>query len=84
MEYIDRRMAEGLENCRVLQRELRALGYEGSYTILAEYVDVLGGEDVSPRQQCALTLCQGNRPRWTGAVSLTSAPMADSDGYGLS
>ena len=38
MEYIDRRMAEGLENCRVLQRELRALGYEGSYTILAEYV----------------------------------------------
>ena len=38
MEYIDRRMAEGLENCRVLQRELRALEYEGSYTILAEYV----------------------------------------------
>ena len=38
MEYIDRRMGEGLENCRVLQRELRALGYEGSYTILAEYV----------------------------------------------
>ena len=36
--YIDRRMAEGLENCRVLQRELRSLGYEGSYTILAEYV----------------------------------------------
>ena len=38
MEYIDRRMAERLENCRVLQRELRALEYEGSYTILAEYV----------------------------------------------
>ncbi len=38
MEYIDRRMAEGLENCRVLQRELRGLEYEGSYTILAEYV----------------------------------------------
>ena len=38
LEYIYRRMAEGLENCRVLQRELRALGYEGSYTILAEYV----------------------------------------------
>ena len=28
----------GVENCRVLQRELRALGDEGSYTILAEYV----------------------------------------------
>ena len=38
LDYIDRRMAEGLENCRVLQRELRTLGYEGSYTILAEYV----------------------------------------------
>ena len=38
MEYIDRRMAEGLENCRVLQRELRSRGYEGSYTILSEYV----------------------------------------------
>ena len=38
MEYIDRRMGEGLENCRVLQRELRGLEYEGSYTILAEYV----------------------------------------------
>ena len=38
MEYIDRRMGEGLENCRVLQRELMALGYDGSYTILSEYV----------------------------------------------
>ena len=38
LDYIDRRMAEGLENCRALQRELRALGYEGSYMILAEYV----------------------------------------------
>ena len=38
MEYIDRRMGEGLENCVVMQRELRALGYEGSYTILADYM----------------------------------------------
>ena len=37
-EYIDRRLAEGLENCVVLLRELRALGYQGSYTILVEYV----------------------------------------------
>ena len=29
-EHIDRRMAEGLENCVVLLRELRELGYEGS------------------------------------------------------
>ena len=37
-EHIDRRMGEGLENCVVLLRELRELGYEGSYTILSEYV----------------------------------------------
>ena len=36
-EYIDRRLAEGLENCVVLLREPRALGYQGSYTILVEY-----------------------------------------------
>ena len=28
-EYVDRRMSEGLENCVVLHRELRGLGYEG-------------------------------------------------------
>ena len=38
MEYIDRRLGEGLENCRVMQRELRSLGYDGSYTILADYM----------------------------------------------
>ena len=37
-EHIDRRLAEGLENCVVLLRELRARGYQGSYTILVEYV----------------------------------------------
>ena len=37
-EHIDRRMAEGLENCVVLLRELRTRGYQGSYTILVEYV----------------------------------------------
>ena len=37
-EHIDRRLAEGLENCVVLLRELRTLGYQGSYTVLVEYV----------------------------------------------
>ena len=36
--HIDRRMSEGLENCVVLVRELRALGYDGSYTTVVEYV----------------------------------------------
>ena len=37
-EYVDRRMSEGLENCVVLHRELKALGYEGGYSILKSYV----------------------------------------------
>ena len=37
-EHIDRRMGEGLENCRVLDREVRALGYQGSYSTVAQYV----------------------------------------------
>ena len=32
--YIDRRLHEGLENCVVLHRELRARGYDGCYSIL--------------------------------------------------
>ena len=37
-DYIDRRMAEGLENCVVLHRELCELGYDGDYSILKGYV----------------------------------------------
>ena len=37
-EHIDLRLSEGLENCVVLMREVRELGYEGGYTIVKEYV----------------------------------------------
>ena len=37
-EYIDGRLAEGLENCVVLLRESRELGHEGGYTMLKDYV----------------------------------------------
>ena len=37
-EYIDVRVSEGLENCVVLLRELRQLGYEGGYSTLKDYV----------------------------------------------
>ena len=37
-EYIDGRVTEGLENCVVLLRELRELGYAGGYTTLKNYV----------------------------------------------
>ena len=66
-EHIDRRLAEGLENCVVLLRELRARGYQGSCTILVEYVRP------RPRRRCALRRHRETRPRWTGAVCRTSA-----------
>ena len=37
-DHIDRRLSEGLENCRVLLREIRQLGYDGGYTTVADYV----------------------------------------------
>ena len=37
-EYLRERLAEGLENCVVLLRELRGRGYTGGYSILKEYV----------------------------------------------
>ena len=36
--YIDRRLDEGLDNCVVLHRELKGLGYDGGYSILKAYV----------------------------------------------
>ena len=37
-DHIDTRLSESLDNCVVLLRELRALGYNGGYTILKDYV----------------------------------------------
>ena len=37
-EYIDGRLSEGLENCVVVLREIRELGYEGCYATLTNYV----------------------------------------------
>jgi len=37
-EYIMRRLAEGMDNCVVLLRELRQQGYTGGYTILKDFV----------------------------------------------
>ena len=59
--YVDRRMSEGLENCVVLHRELKVLGYGGGYSILKSYVS-------APPTPAA---CHGrrrpeSRPRWTG------------------
>ena len=38
MDYMDRRLSEGLENCVVLWRELQGLGYQGGYSLVKIYV----------------------------------------------
>ena len=35
-DYVDRRMSEGLDNCVVLHRELKAQGYQGLFPALPE------------------------------------------------
>ncbi len=40
-DYIHQRLSDGLENCVVLLRELKAQGYGGGYTILKDYVHPL-------------------------------------------
>lgn len=37
-EYVRSRLAVGVDNCAVLLRELRELGYSGGYSILKDYV----------------------------------------------
>ncbi|MCL6450442.1 MAG: IS21 family transposase, partial [Acetobacteraceae bacterium] len=37
-EYVQQRLAQGVWNCVVLLRELKARGYPGGYTILKDYV----------------------------------------------
>ena len=37
-EYIDDRLSDGLDNCVVLLKEIRELGYDGSYPTLTSYV----------------------------------------------
>ena len=38
MDYMGRRLSEGLENCVVLWRELQGLGYQGGYSLVKSYV----------------------------------------------
>ena len=76
-EYIDRRLADGLENCVVLLRELRTLGYQGSYRS-SRSMCVPAGGDISPKLRCGLRRRQGNKPRSIGAVWPTSASKGSS------
>ncbi len=71
-EHIDRRIPEGLANCRVLLREIRGLGYEGSYTIRSEYVR-LRRRCRQPEATMRFETGLGEQARWIVGVWLTSA-----------
>ena len=83
-QHIDRRLAEGLENCVVLLRELRALGYEGAYSTLTEYLRPRAARAVSPRRRCGSRQRRESRLKWTGAAWGTWAPTGRSTGSGCS
>ncbi len=40
-EHVHRRVSMGVDNCVILVRELREMGYDGSYTVLKEFVHPL-------------------------------------------
>jgi transposase len=40
-DYLHEQLARGVDNCVVLLRELRAQGYDGSYTLLKSFVQPL-------------------------------------------
>ena len=74
-EFVDRRMSEGLENCAVLHRELKALGYGGGYSILKAYV--------SPRprrRQLDATMRFDTAPGEQAQVNWGSLAYLDEDG----
>ncbi|QZA32145.1 helix-turn-helix domain-containing protein [Hydrogenibacillus sp. N12] len=65
--FILQRVAEGVENCVVLLRELRIQGYEGSYTILKEFVRPLRRPRSIPGTVRFETQ-PGMRRKWIGAA----------------
>ena len=82
-EHIDRRMAKGLENCRVLAREIRALGYQGSYSTVVQYVRPRR-QHKHPKPPCGSRRRLVSRRRWTGAVCPTSAGRGSDAAFGYS
>ena len=71
-EYVDRRLAEGLENCVVLHRELTGLGYDGGYSILKSYM--------SPRRRPEATMRFKTAPGEQAQVDWGSLAYLGQDG----
>ena len=72
-ERLQARLAEGVFNCEVLEREILALGYPGGKTILRTTSNPFGRRD-SPRRRCGLRRTRESTPGWTSAASSTRPP----------
>lgn len=48
VDHVQARVDDGVENCQVLLRELRAQGYKGGYTVLKDFVHPLRQRPVIP------------------------------------
>ena len=70
-EHIDRRMGEGLSNCRVLDREVEGSGLRKGATPRWCSTCDPGGGVLSLRRRYGSRLLPGNRRRWTGGASPT-------------
>lgn len=75
-DHIDRRLADGLDNCVVLLRELRAQGYDGGYTILKDYV-----QPRRRRRQPRATVRFETGPGEQAQVDWGSLAYVDQDGH---
>lgn len=74
-EFILQRLAQGVDNCVVLLRELRAQGYTGGYTILKDFVQPL-----RTRRGSQATARFETSPREQAPVDFGSCPYALPDG----
>ena len=82
-DYIDLRMGEGLENCRVLDREIHAWAIRvATRRWCSTYAR--GGDGVSRRRRCGLRRRRESRPKWTGEAWHTSARTGSSAASGCS
>ena len=81
-EYIDLRMGEGLENCRVLDREIHAWAIR---VVTRQWCSTYarGGDGVSRRRRCGLRRRRESRRKWTGAAWHTSTRTGSTPGLGV-
>ena len=82
-EYLRERLAEGLENCVVLLRELRGRGYTGAI-LYSKSTCIPFGDRICPRPPGGLRPSRENRLKSIGAASPISPARARRNRFGPS